>query len=715
MQTKKIARSPVYELFHGEHHIIYYNELHEVLIEGEPACLLADLLRNGPVDEDIFNQLIALRHDAATLAKLLTELMNDDLIICHPAGLSAYAILQWASMGQSFSGVASRMETARVAVLSDGLDLTAMKEAMALLGINICTEAPDLTVFLAQDWAAEAVEAQHGKMQASGKPWMLVAPLGQHLSWAVFRSGKTACPQCLVSRRRRYRPVEQWVSSHLEAPVYGQGAYLSWPADLVARQVALSVLHHLIHQPEKAGDAVLHQLVPGVEQKQTHYIRRLASCPSCGKKEGGMKLLSKDGIEKEPFSSLADPVTGVVTSLDRLSSIGRTDQHIWIANHPLSFRIETLDALRSQLHCHSTGKGSSEERARASAVYEAVERLSGVWRKGIKVRHLCYQEAGEAAVHPNAVQLFSDDQFAHLLTWNREMPAPLHVPMPIDPRAPIGWVEAINLTGSSKRLVPAAYAYYDAPDAGRAFCLAHSNGCAAGETRADAMLNGLYELIERDAVSIWWYNQIVRPCLDLKEIDDAYVLSVISSHERARRQVWVLDVTQDVGVPVFVALSRSKNAGQPDWLMGFGCHLDPLVALVRALAEMDQMAPMIGSPYEMPRLWTLPDGLPDRQLPYLFPDPAVEAVIMDAYCPGPEATDPMEAILASLHRLGIDVLAIDQTDPDIGVPVMRILAPGLYHFWRRLGGKRLTEVPQKMGWASEEERSRLLNPYSIVL
>lgn len=716
MYENKIALSPAYRLFRGAGHVIFHNDAHQALIEGMPACLLADMLRKGSVDEETLNQRIALQPDATALSELKEELIEDDLIIRHPAGVSDYAIMQWASMELPFSQVVSRLEAARVELLSAGPDLTAMKEAMALLGINVCDEAPDLTIVLASDWASEVVGAVHQKMQASGKTWMLVAPLERHVSWAVFMPGQTACPCCLVSRRQRYRPVEQWVASQLDAPDHWQAeTNLGWPPDFVAQHVALSVLHHLVNRPEKAGDAVLHQLVPGIEQKQTHLIRRLASCPFCGKNEDAAKQPSKDGIEKEPFSSLADPVTGVVTSLDRLSSDGRTDQHIWIANHPLSFNIETLDALRSQLHIHSTGKGRSEERARASAVYEAVERLSGVWRKGMNVRQLSYREAEGIAVHPNALQLFSDDQFAHRVAWNREMPAPLHVPMPLDPDMRIGWVEALNLATGKHVLVPAAYACYDAPDAGRSFCLAHSNGCAAGETRTEAMLNGLYELIERDAVSIWWYNRLVRPGLDLEGTDDPYVLSIMSRYERARRQLWVVNVTHDAGVPVFVALSRSDTPERPDWLMGFGCHIDPSVALVRALAEMDQMAPMIGSQYDMPRLWTVPDGLPDRQLSFLFPDPVCEPATLDSCCPETEGLEPLERILAPLHRLGIDVLAIDQTDPDIGVPVMRVMAPGLYHFWRRLGGKRLTEVPQKMGWTSEEERSRLLNPYSIVL
>ena len=49
---------------------------------------------------------------------------------------------------------------------------------------------------------------------------------------------------------------------------------------------------------------------------------------------------------------------------------------------------------------------------------------------------------------------------------------------------------------------------------------------------------------------------------------------------------------------------------------------------------------------------------------------------------------------------GIEILVLDQTRPDIGLPVVRVVAPGLRHFWARFGPGRLYDVPVREGWLS---------------
>ena len=49
-------------------------------------------------------------------------------------------------------------------------------------------------------------------------------------------------------------------------------------------------------------------------------------------------------------------------------------------------------------------------------------------------------------------------------------------------------------------------------------------------------------------------------------------------------------------------------------------------------------------------------------------------------------------------RQGLDFLVLDQTRPDIEVPVVRVVVPGLRHFYRRFAPGRLYDVPVKLGW-----------------
>jgi hypothetical protein len=62
--------------------------------------------------------------------------------------------------------------------------------------------------------------------------------------------------------------------------------------------------------------------------------------------------------------------------------------------------------------------------------------------------------------------------------------------------------------------------------------------------------------------------------------------------------------------------------------------------------------------------------------------------------------DRREQVLACVKlakRCGLDFLVLDQTRPDVEVPVVRVIVPGLRHFYRRFAPGRLYDVPVKLG------------------
>ena len=75
--------------------------------------------------------------------------------------------------------------------------------------------------------------------------------------------------------------------------------------------------------------------------------------------------------------------------------------------------------------------------------------------------------------------------------------------------------------------------------------------------------------------------------------------------------------------------------------------------------------------------------------------------------------DRREQVLACVKlvkRFGLDFLVLDQTRPDIEVPVVRVIVPGLRHFYRRFGPGRLYEVPLTLGLRKRPWREADLNP-----
>ena len=117
---------------------------------------------------------------------------------------------------------------------------------------------------------------------------------------------------------------------------------------------------------------------------------------------------------------------------------------------------------------------------------------------------------------------------------------------------------------------------------------ADSNGCAAGNTLEEAIVQGFLELVERDAYAIWWYNRLQRPEVDLGQFDDSYIRDLQAQLAETGRRLWVLDVTSDLGIPSFVAILHWMQNSQENIEFGSGAHFDARIALLRALTELNQ-------------------------------------------------------------------------------------------------------------------------------
>src|SRR5881227_1914656 len=125
------------------------------------------------------------------------------------------------------------------------------------------------------------------------------------------------------------------------------------------------------------------------------------------------------------------------------------------------------------------------------------------------------------AIPPNDILLYSDAQFRPDETPADRSSDPHAVPVAFDPTARIEWSPVWSLRDQRFKYLPTSllYFFYSGPAAFHA----DSNGCAAGNTLEEAIVQGFLELVERDAYAIWWYNRLQRPALELDQFDDLYV------------------------------------------------------------------------------------------------------------------------------------------------------------------------------------------------
>jgi ribosomal protein S12 methylthiotransferase accessory factor len=284
-------------------------------------------------------------------------------------------------------------------------------------------------------------------------------------------------------------------------------------------------------------------------------------------------------------------------------------------------------------------------------------------------------------------------------------------PTLFDRSAKIEWSPVWSLRDKRFRHLPTSLLYFFYRGPGEFD--ADSNGCAAGNTLEEAIVQGFLELVERDAYAIWWYNRLQRPELDLDQFDDSYVHDLKRQLAETGRRLWVLDVTSDLGIPSFVAILHWKDDSQENIEFGSGAHFDSRIALLRALTELNQFLSIGLMDGGTGGNSSLDGSTPFRLQDHPFLTPTGNPVVRPGLSSKFNQLDTLEQVSACVslaERAGLDFLVLDQTRPDIEVPVVRVIVPGMRHFYRRFAPGRLYDVPVQLGWRDRALSENELNP-----
>ncbi|MFJ9041538.1 TOMM precursor leader peptide-binding protein [Streptomyces sp. NPDC102406] len=661
----------------------------------------------------------------------------------------------WDLIGLDGGRAAAAVAGASVAVEAlPGVAADAVVRACRDEGLTIAPPGTvaDLTLVVCDDYLDPELAAVDAAHRATGRPWLLAKLCGAD-PWVgpVFRPADAdgPCWHCLSVRLRGHRSSEVPVQRALglDGPLPRPVASLAAGRTLAVGVAALETAKWLagVRDPEQSH---IRTLDTARLRTASHPVTRRPQCPACGDGElvarqvsapfrpatrpkavtdgsGHRALTARQMLDT--YSHLVNPVTGVVKEIRQAS--GCPDfVTSYLSGHNLAMGPATLAGLRTGLRALSGGKGLTETEARTSALCEAVERYSGTRHGDEPVVRGTYHDLGAAAVHPNDCQLYADRQFAQREHWNAAHSRFQHVTAPFDESRPTDWTPVWSLTDQTQRLLPTSMLYFGGAAAGAAAgdgLWADSNGNAAGSSPEDALLQGFLELVERDAVALWWYNRTRQPAVDLDAFDEPYVQRLRDGYGRVHRDLWVLDLTSDFGIPVMAALSRRRDKPAEDVIFGFGAHFDPRIALRRALTEMGQLLPAVcdvlpdGSGYRIddpePAHWWQHATLANQ--PYLTPDPG-ETPRGPAHWHTPyrpDLLDDVHAVTELVRAKGLDLLVLDQLRPDLGLPVVKVIVPGLRHFWSRFAPGRLFDVPVTMGRLRRATTYEELNPQPLFV
>ena len=586
-----------------------------------------------------------------------------------------------------------------------------------------------MRLVLTDDYLDPRLLALNARFRAEQQDWLLIKLTGSALRVGpFFRTSDTgaACYQCLHARLVQNKPVREWLrryqqtQTHQPVPVRHD----------VER--ALDALRQLLTQRLPAlledSDMLLYQWRESLSAATRHPVAKRPQCACCGDpdafaklNDGPLTLREVDRVADgdggyrtldrastlAAVASLIDPLTGIISDVSELADGDSASLAIYRAAYfQNSFAHDRLSVdTFVQL---SLGKGVAREQARISALGEALERQAAQYQGDEAVVFCPPSALAHRALLPQQLSPFSArqyQQFSQLDGVSLQQPQWVK---PYDPQTAMHWTAGWSLTRSAAVYFPAAYCFANTPFADQVYSLYNHNGNAAGSSIEEAILQGALEVIERDATAIWWYNQVPRPQIEHSVIAPAQ-RQVIDSTLAADWDYWLLDISHDLALVSVVAVGQHRASGK--FVLGFGTHLDVAIACARALTEMYQLILVkdrVSGPFDFDAL---------EALPFLFPrrnsKPLQRADFPQIPCRTINAG--ILYLLEVLQQANLELCVVRYTRPDSALYTVKVIVPGLCHFWPQFANPRLFSVPVALGWLSKALSEEQLNPVELYL
>ena len=219
------------------------------------------------------------------------------------------------------------------------------------------------------------------------------------------------------------------------------------------------------------------------------------------------------------------------------------------------------------------GKGISKDHAKASAIMEGFERYSAERQDSDEVIVKKESELTEDYINPRLLNLPKELEKKDISNFNIE------------------WSKATDLITDKEYLIPsnAVYHPYTHDDNINSLFKSNTNGLASGNVLEEAILHGIFEVIERDAWSIFELTHKNYAQINLDTIESKTVNENIEKFTSKGINIKLMDFTADIKVPTIAASADDTVTRDAGLLtLGIGTHLDPEIAILRALTEVAQ-------------------------------------------------------------------------------------------------------------------------------
>lgn len=372
----------------------------------------------------------------------------------------------------------------------------------------------------------------------------------------------------------------------------------------------------------------------------------------------------------------------------------------------------------------AAGSGLDEDETLIPALAEAVERYSACVFREEQFIWATADELGQDALDVSTLPCCSESELVH-------PKCPLIKP----PRTKaLRWVRGVSLQDGRLIYVPAVMAYartgYATP--AERFWISNSTGCAAHHSYERALLAGIYEVVERDAISITWLQKLALPRIEINDIPP----ELKGYWQRCEDclghfEYNFFDATSDLEVPTVYGIQIAKHNRHVSTLVACSTGLSAADAIAKVMRDMAHLrfalqragkSPLDCDDFTDPLHGAVYMGQPDKVGAFDFILNTRSKKKLSDMRKIKNEEDALLHVVQMLRKKQLETYFVDlSTDEAVrcGLRVLRVIIPGLQplsfrHRARFLGHPRLYRAPVSMGYPAlpEDELNRWPQPFA---
>ena len=579
------------QIFPEENFVLLFKSDGALALKGKLYLDLCPLLQGNLHGEDIQRRLVRNGYEEVAVRAILYGLSSKGLIISSEHSLTPKQASFWCCLGLSPALAEQSLQQFPLsfkALPGAHLPENFQSKMQSWGGWKFASgeREPALTIYLANSFTQKEISLINRFHWKNGTKWCLLETNG---TTSLF--GPLFCPQqkngpcweCLQFRLKNGAGNIHFLLSSGTSETRDE----DWPLGAFHAELAEYLVDHL--RAPISGHLISSSFPYG--KLQYHWVGRRPQCSVCGEtsllnssrppqpiklqsrslnsiSSGGVRNQSQEQVWQR-YRKFIGPLTGVVS---RLLTYKGEEGWFFVSQCDSNRAIKQrhLKNLKAGFRQRSSGKGRSAMESQIGSLCESLERYSGAFKGEEEIFHRAqYNDFKESeAIAPNEIMLFSKKQYQDRDEINKQGLNFYQVPYPFDPTVEVDWTPVWSLSEKRFKYMMTQQLYYDRFKESQYYASADSNGNAGGSCLEDAIIQGIYELIERDAFAIWWYNRLEFPGVDLTSFDVPYLHQAQKFYRQMDREIWVLDITHDFNVPCFVALSQKINSSPAPSLFG---------------------------------------------------------------------------------------------------------------------------------------------------